>query len=138
MKGLGGGRPTNRRQQTALPAGRWEALHRPAPVESRPVPIDLRALHALKRSPMALDIYSWLTYRMSYLKKQTEIPWEAFQTQFGAGSPETTQGQRDFKKNFLKHLRSVLVVYPEANVAEGSYGLLLKPSKSHVPQRPHR
>ena len=31
------------------------------------VPIDLRALKALKSSPLALDIYSWLTYRMSYL-----------------------------------------------------------------------
>jgi hypothetical protein len=29
-----------------------------------PVPIDLRALKALKRSPMRLDIYSWLTWRM--------------------------------------------------------------------------
>ncbi|MGB5297070.1 MAG: replication protein RepA [Thermoanaerobaculia bacterium] len=29
------------------------------------VPIDLRALKALRGSPLALDIYSWLTYRMS-------------------------------------------------------------------------
>jgi Plasmid encoded RepA protein len=46
----------------------------------RPVPIDMRALNALKRSPLALDIYCWLTYRMSYLKKQTLIPWGALQT----------------------------------------------------------
>ena len=36
-------------------------------VIDRPVPIDMRALRALKKSPMALDLYSWLTYRMSYL-----------------------------------------------------------------------
>ena len=100
----------------------------------RPVPLDMRALQALKRSPLALDIYGWLTYRMSYLKKPTEIPWEALQMQFGAGYPTTSQGVRDFKYNFLKQLRSVLVVYPEAKVADGSYGLLLSPSKSHVPQ----
>ena len=29
----------------------------------RPVPVDMRALKALKRSPLALDIYCWLTYR---------------------------------------------------------------------------
>lgn len=100
----------------------------------RPVPIDMRALQALKRSPLALDIYCWLTYRMSYLKKQTEIPWEALQMQFGAGYPTTPQGLWDFKHNFLKQLRSVVVVYPEAQVADGSYGLFLRPSKSHIPQ----
>jgi hypothetical protein len=103
-------------------------------VIDRPVPIDMRALQALKRSPMALDIYCWLTYRLSYLKKKTEIPWQVLQIQFGAGYPTTMQGQRDFKKNFLKHLRSVLVVYPEAKTAEGVYGLILKSSKPHVPQ----
>ena len=103
-------------------------------IVDRPVPIDMRALLGLKRSPMALDIYCWLTYRLSYLKKKTEIPWPALQTQFGAGYPETPQGQWNFKYNFLKHLRSVLVVYPEAKVADSSHGLLLKPSKPHVPQ----
>ena len=34
-------------------------------ITENPVLIDLRALRALKRSPMALDVYLWLTYRMS-------------------------------------------------------------------------
>jgi Plasmid encoded RepA protein len=42
---------------------------------ARPVPIDTRALKALSRSPMQLDLYCWLTYRMSYLKQKTVIPW---------------------------------------------------------------
>jgi hypothetical protein len=99
-----------------------------------PVPLDLRAFHALKRSPMALDIYCWLTYRLSYLRKPVEIVWPALQMQFGAGYPETTQGVRNFRSNFLKHLRAVLVVYPEAKVAPGDHGLSLRPSKSHIPK----
>ena len=102
----------------------------------RPVPIDMRALKALKHSPMALDIYCWLTYRMSYLKKNMEIPWAGLQAQFGASYPTTPRGQRDFKRNFLKHLRTVLIAYPQAKVSEGSYGLLLKPSKPHIPLLP--
>jgi hypothetical protein len=43
----------------------------------RPVPLDKRALAALSKSPLQLDIYCWLTYRMSYLKRETVIPWEA-------------------------------------------------------------
>ncbi|MFV0275816.1 MAG: replication protein RepA [Parahaliea sp.] len=97
-----------------------------------PVPIDLRALRALKRSPMALDIYCWLTYRMSYLIKPTQIPWEALQGQFGAGYPTTGQGNRDFKKKFLHQLKHVQVVYPDVRVSEGKGGLLIAPSKPHV------
>ena len=101
-----------------------------------PVPVDMRALKALKRSPLALDIYCWLTYRMSYLRKPTEIPWAVLQMQFGADYAMQGQGTRDFKKKFLHHLRAVLVLYPEANVEDGERGLLLKPSKPHVAQLP--
>lgn len=31
-------------------------------ITAAPVPVDMRALKALKRSPLALDLYSWLTY----------------------------------------------------------------------------
>ena len=44
-----------------------------------PIPIDMRALKALKQSPLALDIYCWLTYRLSYLRKPVEISWAALQ-----------------------------------------------------------
>lgn len=99
-----------------------------------PVPIDMRALNALKRSPLALDIYCWLTYRMSYLKKSTTIPWESLQGQFGSGYPMTSQGARDFKKSFLAQLKKVQVVYPECNADEGLSGLLLRRSKTHIPK----
>ena len=98
----------------------------------RPIPVDMRALKALKRSPMALDIYCWLTYRLFYLRKSTEIPWPALQMQFGADYSR----ERDFKAAFLQHLRAVVVLYPEAQVEEGEQGLLLKPSKPHVAQLP--
>lgn len=99
-----------------------------------PVPIDMRALNALKRSPLALDIYCWLTYRMSYLKKPTSIPWESLQGQFGSGYALTSQGGRDFKKAFLAQLKKVQVVYPECNADEGVSGLLLRRSKTHIPK----
>ena len=101
-------------------------------VIKNPVPVDMRALKALKRSPMALDIYCWLTYRMSYLRKPTEIPWAALQRQFGADYTRT----RGFKESFLHHLHAILTVYPEAHVEDGEQGLRLKPSKPHVGQLP--
>jgi hypothetical protein len=102
----------------------------------KPVPVDMRALKALKRSPMALDIYCWLTYRMSYLSKPTEIPWLALQMQFGADYAKDAHGLRNFKMKFFHHLRAVHVIYPEADIEDGEQGLLLKPSKPHVAQLP--
>ena len=96
-------------------------------IVERPVPVDLRALSALKSSSLALDIYCWLTYRMSYLKQSTEIPWELLAAQFGSDYAET----RDFKKNFIKQLRKVLVVY-RAEIDQGKKGLILKPNKPHI------
>lgn len=103
-------------------------------VISNPVPIDLRAVRAIKQSPLALDIYFWLTHRLSYFKKSHArvIPWAALQLQFGAGYPNTSQGTRDFRKQFGGHLRKVLTVYPQARVTEEPAGLVLQPSPSHI------
>jgi hypothetical protein len=93
-----------------------------------PVPIDMRALKVLRQSPMAIDIYCWLTYRMSYLRKITPIPWEVLQVQFGANYKDV----RQFKRRFLDQLKKVLFVYPDANVKEGAGTLILLPGKSHI------
>lgn len=94
-----------------------------------PIPIDIDALKTLKKSPMALDIYCWLTYRMSYLKKSTTIPWEVLQAQFGANYNRV----RDFKRYFLNQLRCVSIVYQEAKVDATDTGLILCQSKPHIP-----
>lgn len=98
-------------------------------VINNPVPVNMRAMRWLKKSPLALDIYTWLTYRMSYLSKPTVIPWEALQMQFGADYTRP----RDFRAAFLARLQDVLCLYP-AKVAPVDAGLELRPSKTHVPK----
>jgi hypothetical protein len=98
-------------------------------VIDRPVPIDMRAIRALKKSPLALDIYSWLTYRMSYLKSPTVVSWAGVAMMLGSSYAEL----RDFKKSFLNELRKVLLVYPHANVEVLPDGLRIKPSLTHIP-----
>lgn len=97
-------------------------------VTENPVPIDLRAIKALQKSPLALDVYCWLTYRMSYLRKPVVIPWEALELQFGADYKLT----RQFKAAFLEQLKKVSQVYPAANLQAETKGLLLKPSKTSI------
>jgi len=105
-------------------------------ITDRPVPVDMEALRALKRSPLELDIYCWLTYRMSYLRKDTVIPWPLLQLQFGADYAQDEQGLRNFKKKLLLRLKRVLEVYETAKVDHLEKGLLLKPSPTHVAKKP--
>ena len=95
------------------------------------VPLDLRALRSLKKSPLAIDIYCWLTYRMSYLKGATPVTWAQLHGQFGADYGRL----RDFKGKFGVALRKVQTVYPAVNLQVTDVGLTLLPSKTHVPAR---
>jgi hypothetical protein len=101
-------------------------------ITRHPVPVDLRVLKALSRSPLAIDIYCWLTYRMSYLRKPVEIPWPALQAQFGADYDDI----KNFRMAFREQLRKVVGVYPDARVEEGQHGLVLRPSRTHIAPRP--
>ena len=93
-----------------------------------PIPVDMRALKALKSTPMAIDLYTWLSYRNSYLQKNTLIRWESLQMQFGADYSVT----RQFKAALIESLKKVVLVYPEAKVDIDTKGLLLTPSPTHV------
>lgn len=102
----------------------------------RPVPIDLRAYKSLRGSPLAMDVYTWLTYRMSYTERRSRpIRWEALMGQFGSGY-STARAKLDFKKAFLKALKAVQIVYPRANVIVADKGIVLLPSPPHVPKQP--
>ena len=105
-------------------------------VRTSPVPIDMRAMKALKKSPLALDVYFWLTYRLSYLRQYRVIPWAALQLQFGTGYRTDAHGRRDFKRAFLRELKKVALIYPKAKVAAEEGGLALKPSATHIPVQP--
>ncbi len=114
-------------------AGLWESTLKLSEefyreVIDYPIPVDMRALKALKKSPLALDVYIWLTYRMSYLKDATVIPWPLLMAQFGADYGR----ERAFKEAFIEALRKVLTIYSGAKVEPTPQGLQLKPSRPHI------
>lgn len=86
-----------------------------------PVPLDMRALRALKQSTFALDVYCWLTYRSFSVTRRTEVPWEALQAQFGS----ETQSTRKFRSLFRRALCDVSVVYPDAKYDDSSSAALV-------------
>ncbi len=102
-------------------------------VTEAPVPIDMRVLHALSRSPLAMDIYSWLVYRIFLLRVSNRpsvvIPWQSLKRQFGADYGATSRGLLDFRKQFLLRLKDALLFYPEADVSAQDTGLLVAASR---------
>ena len=97
-------------------------------LSTHPVPLDMRAVAVLKSSPMALDIYQWLAYRMFSLRSPTKVRWESLQLQFGAEFSQL----RDFRFKFRRAIKKVLVVYPEARIEDDQIGVLLRPSPTPV------
>ena len=61
-------------------------------VVEAPVPLDLRAIRALKRSPLALDLYSWATRRVSYLSRPTPVSWRSLQVSSGRAMRRLRKG----------------------------------------------
>lgn len=100
-------------------------------VIDRPVPIDMRVIKALKKSPLGLDIYAWLTYRASYLKQPTVIPWQSLALQFGSSYAQL----RDFRAAFLTELKKVVTFYSGIQVEPAEHGLMIRPSPPHIARR---
>ena len=97
------------------------------------VPLDERAVAALAHSALALDIYCWLAQRLHRISggKPQFISWAALYEQFGQGYKEL----RFFRRDFLKLLGQVKVVYPRARMAEEKHGLSLEQSPPPVARR---
>ena len=102
-------------------------------VVNAPVPLDTRAIDVLKGSSLKLDMYTWLSYRMSYVTKPVLIPWESLQMQFGSEYKQ----MRMFKAKFLKALKEVHLLYPKARLDYSEAGLQLKPSPTHIRRKMH-
>ncbi|MDE0294443.1 MAG: replication protein RepA [Bryobacterales bacterium] len=88
------------------------------------VPLESRIVHKLRRSPLSLDLYAWLSYRLFTLKEEQFIPWKGLEGQFGShyGRPV------DFRKKFRSSLESVLIHTPPSPVVDvRNMGLHLSP-----------
>lgn len=100
-------------------------------VVDHPIPVDIRALKALKKSPLALDIYCTLTHRASYMTKASTIPWAVLVSQFGSDYGRL----RAFKAAFLAELHKVAAVYAAAEFEVSDVGLTIKPARPHIPRK---
>jgi hypothetical protein len=102
-------------------------------ITAAPVPIDFRALKALKRSPFALDLYAWATWRVWTLRQAKqdyqEIPLAFLQEQIGA-----EYGRADhFKSALAEAVAAVKEVFPAFNYTLTSKQLVIRAGKVPIP-----
>jgi hypothetical protein len=97
------------------------------------VPIDSRVLASIKHSPLAIDIYTWLTYRLRQINDYNgvKVSWQSLKIQFGQEYKEV----KDFTREFKKSLNDVLSVYFLAKVEVVYGGIKLYPSCPSVPRK---
>lgn len=88
------------------------------------LPLNIRAIRAFAGSARTLDAYYWLGYRMTRLKAQTLISWDALAEQFGDGYAR----QRDFKASFIRDIADIKELFPKLPVTTTERGLVLKPA----------
>lgn len=95
------------------------------------VPIDRRALLALKQSPLAIDIYVFLAQRFYSLKYgPLDIRWESLADQFGYRQDRVF----NFRKQFRNQLPRVQLLYKDCEISCDDHFIRLYPSPTPVPQ----
>ena len=97
------------------------------------VPLNETAIARLSHSAMALDIYTWLAQRLHRVEegKSALVPWVSVWEQFGNGYAQI----REFRRVFLRTLKQVKVVYPEAKFELTRGGMKLQHSRPPVAHR---
>jgi hypothetical protein len=97
----------------------------------RSAPLSTQAIKQLRKSPMDLDVYAWLVHRLFHLGRPSNVSWLQLSEQFGHAYAEL----RQFRRFFLDSLARVRVVYPKAKLTLTETGVLLLPSRPHLPKR---
>jgi Plasmid encoded RepA protein len=92
-----------------------------------PVPLDVRALRALKRSPLALDLYAWATHKSVAVARRGKpqfVPWKGLKEQFGADYADN----QNFRRKAVEVLKKIQVVYPALRLEDATGGIIVLPS----------
>ena len=99
------------------------------------VPLDPVIVRTLRRSPLALDLYAWLTYRMATLNQTATVSWPALEAQFGS----EYKRPRDFRAKFRKQLARVIQAWPgQLQVEASERRVVLDPGPPSVASRRER
>jgi Plasmid encoded RepA protein len=97
-----------------------------AAITAYPVPADMRALRALKRSPLALDLYAWLSYEAYRAHSSGKLRFENW-TQLHAHIGSEYKNPADFRRKAKAAIRKIKTVYPGMRLGDRQGGIQVLP-----------
>ena len=107
-----------------------------AAIQKHRVPVDVRHLAKLARSPRRMELYTWLSYRTPQIRRGTRVPisLSALHTIFGADFARL----RDFKRRLKSDLVAIHAVYREFQVELDGEVMWLEHSPPPIPYERNR
>ena len=87
----------------------------------------MNTLKALKRSPLGLDLYLWLTYRIFALTSSQRLTWRQLYRRCRRTKP-ATESVRNFQRQAVRELKKIKLAWPELNYSTAPGVLILHPS----------
>jgi len=96
-----------------------------------PVPLNMKALKALKRSPLALDLYAWMSYRSwnaTRLNKPQALSWESLQAQLGSDYGDLD----DFRTKVKRVMLKVIDLQPEFRISLSPSSIQIRPCQNII------
>ena len=103
-------------------------------IVSHPVPLDMNTLKALKRSPLGLDLYLWLTYRIFALTTPQRLTWRQLYRQFGVDPAKASDHRtvQNFRSRTVYELKKIKLAWPDLNYSTAPGVLILSPSRPTI------
>ena len=100
-----------------------------------PIPLDMNILRGLKRSPLGLDLYLWLTYRTFALKRPLRLAWPSLYRQFGADPAKADDARTVdyFRTDCLRELTKIKTAWPDLRYKTAHGVLVVSPSPPRIP-----
>jgi hypothetical protein len=101
-------------------------------IMAHPVPLDLAIIATFRRSPLAIDLYCWLAYRMWNLKAKTKIGWKTLHKQVGS----QYNRERNFKAKAITALKKIQATWKYLSFDFEEQHLVIYPNQTSVPYFP--
>ncbi|MEM9948760.1 MAG: replication protein RepA [Cyanobacteria bacterium P01_D01_bin.36] len=103
-------------------------------IVQKAVPINMDVLPGIHDRPMALDLYTWISYRAwtAYRSNKAQrVPWPSLYQQLGSSYTRV----RAFRDQAKENLLIIQHLYPDLKLDEADNCLIIKPSRPSVPER---
>lgn len=98
-------------------------------ITAAPVPLDIRALRGLKRSPLALDLYAWCAYNAYQARKTGRARWISWR-QLSKALGADYERADNFQQKAKRELRKVQAHFPGLQLGKRRGCLEILPTSS--------